>query len=116
MAWAASDVVKSEDICASEGVAQLPWGPFQYPHVSLSNPNIVFFVVKELVKDKSGYDNTWIVAIDICKNTLESSFQYIKWEEGISPDDHTFLDVKRFDLLTFIPTEFPKFLKLNGTR
>lgn len=118
MAWAVGNVVKSEDIRAFEGVAQLPCGPFLYPHVSLSNPNIVFFVVKELVQmeDKAGYDNTWIVAIDIRKNTLESSFQYIKWEEGLSPDDYTFLDVKRYDLLTFIPTEFPKFLKLNGTR
>ncbi|KAF8722863.1 hypothetical protein HU200_021996 [Digitaria exilis] len=69
MAWVAGDVVKSEDICTLEGFVLLPWpwGPFQYPHVSLSNTDIVFFVVKELEQmvGKAEYDNAWIVAIDM---------------------------------------------------
>lgn len=66
-------------------------GPLQYPHVSLSNPNIVYFLVKRVeMGDETKDDDAWIVTIDMPKKTLVSSFQYIKWE-GLSPDEYTFI-------------------------
>jgi hypothetical protein len=114
--WAEGDVVRSEDNML-QGFDQLPCGPLQYPHVSLSNPKIVYFLVKRVeTGDETKDDDAWIVTIDMPKKTLVSSFRYIKWEEGLSPDEYTFIKVKSLDFDTFVSTEFPKPLKLSGTR
>jgi hypothetical protein len=106
-------VVRSDDLLLSEAFAKLPPMSLQFPHVSLNDPNIVYFVMANQghVMDGIEYDNTWLVAIDMPNKIAKSSFQYIKREEGSSDEYTSFVMAKSWDFQTFIPSELPKYLK-----
>jgi hypothetical protein len=76
MIWKKGVVVRSEDLLLSEAFAKLPPMPLQFPHVSLNDPNIVYFVMANQGHAMDGIecDNMWLVAIDLPNKTAKSSF------------------------------------------
>ncbi|CAD6216693.1 unnamed protein product [Miscanthus lutarioriparius] len=101
MIWKKGAAVRSDDLLLSEAFAKLPPMPLQFPHVSLNDPSIVYFVKANHghVMDGIEYDNTWLVAIDMPNKTVKSSFQYIKKEES-SSDEYTSSGRRRVSSLT----------------
>lgn len=96
MIWKKGVVVRSDDLLLSEAFAKLPPMPLQFPHVSLNDPNIIYFVMANQGHAMDGieYDNTWLIAIDMPNKTSKSSFQYIQREEGSSDEYTSFVMAK----------------------
>lgn len=119
--WKLDTEVKSVDFWELNGVKTLPHVPLEYPLISLKDPSTVFFVMRLKGARVDGvgydYDETLLVSFDICGKTVGTSFQYITKEQEGQSDEESMLAMEKFwNFESFIPAEFPKFLKMHGTR
>ncbi|GJM84592.1 hypothetical protein PR202_ga00276 [Eleusine coracana subsp. coracana] len=118
--WKKDAEVKSEDFWQLHGVELLPHTHLEFPLVSLEDTSIVYFVMrlKGASVDEVGYDydETWLVSFDMCSKTVKASFQYIKEQGDLCCEESMFAKEKFWYFESFIPAEFPKFLKMHDTR
>uniref|UniRef100_A0A0D9XZT9 DUF1618 domain-containing protein n=1 Tax=Leersia perrieri TaxID=77586 RepID=A0A0D9XZT9_9ORYZ len=114
MTWVKEHCITSDRLWACHGFATLPRSPLQYPLLSLSMPNMFYFVLTQQGDRSLGYyyDDTWIVAIDMTCGKLSTTFRYIKAVEESTPEEVTErIGYKYWCFEPFLPTEFPSYFK-----
>ncbi|WVZ65772.1 hypothetical protein U9M48_015083 [Paspalum notatum var. saurae] len=120
MSWVLDAVLESDDLWKLDAFEKLPRAPLQFPAVSMADPSIVCFVLREEGREKivgHEYDETWSVAIDMSNMAVVSYCQYINGkDENLSPEDHRFIKFRYGYFDPFRPSELPKYLKANGAR
>uniref|UniRef100_A0A0E0F321 DUF1618 domain-containing protein n=1 Tax=Oryza meridionalis TaxID=40149 RepID=A0A0E0F321_9ORYZ len=108
MEWVKESVIESDEIWAMEGYNNqpLPHIAPQFPLLSMENPHIIHFVLRE----RDCFDDKtmiWFVTVDIVgKKVL--SYKDIKAINSGEPAEETY---SVFFNTPFFPIEFPKYLK-----
>lgn len=87
----------------------LPHAPLKHPVVSMSDPNVVHFLMSEHLPQI--IDKVSAVSVDMRTRKVLSTNAYINGKEDLKGQDADMVQKNAHYLQTFLPSELPKFLK-----
>ncbi|KAM0848396.1 hypothetical protein ACQ4PT_054400 [Festuca glaucescens] len=118
MEWDKTHEVTSDDLWCLDGFVSLPrTTPLQFPHISMDDPNVVCFVLRQRAEGKY-YSGTRLVSIDLSSKAVKDSHPYSnpELEETDISRETDFSKSKYWFFESFLPAEFTKYLNLLSTR
>ncbi|GJM84739.1 hypothetical protein PR202_ga00439 [Eleusine coracana subsp. coracana] len=116
--WEIDAIIESDDLWNLDAFALLPHTSLQFSLVSMADPNIIYFTLREKGAEDVGYeyDDIWLVGIDMPNKAVNSSCRYVMGkDENLYPEEAKFAKAKYWYFEPFIPTDLPKYLK-HGIR
>ncbi|OEL26682.1 hypothetical protein BAE44_0012299 [Dichanthelium oligosanthes] len=117
MAWDKDYEVTSGQLWATDDFAHIPRSFPLYPIISMDDPNVVCFVMRQKGKvqkgDRYNYGEVQMVAIDMINLNLKSNALYTKYDENLSRDDAELYERKSWFFESFLSSELPIHLNVQ---
>ncbi|KAI4974800.1 hypothetical protein ZWY2020_048407 [Hordeum vulgare] len=113
-AWKQETVLGDAELWSLQGYGDLPHVVPEFPLVSMEDPSIIYFLLRNDSDDSSGDANTWIIMVDVLNRTVRSSTQYTIVDK-LSNYDGDMASRNFAANEAFIPCEFSQYLKVDDT-
>jgi hypothetical protein len=114
MTWEKESVMDDTELWSLQGYGDLPRAAPKFPLVSMDEPNVVCFVLRNNRHCGSrlwdAKDEAWVIVVDMLNKTLTSSCRYTSVDRNCFESDGNMASASLATNLPFVACEFSNYL------